>query len=271
MSSDRQKDRELEEWITQSLRSVREAALDGLDRKEALRRAGELETRILAGRISPADVELDEDFKEVLYALVYGVLKVPDRTPAQAARRAKAVYEFIAEIRWDDDDLGEKEELLKDCAAAGAGHLPEEIREVGWRRPPEAVGLDPGEISRSANDSAEVENPSEAEVQRIFDRTFPIIRTVLVELYQLAEPEVPRLERELLAWFVRFCRRPGHMPHNPRAVLLAVGSQFVRQCRSFAEGSPESPTEARLDRLLQRVFSELARERATSGGRGSGG
>jgi len=270
MNFDSLDERELEKWVAQSLRSIREAAFAGLDEQEALRRAQSLDALIVEGRISPAEIELDDIFKDVLYALVYGLLGIQDGALEETTRHAMVIYDFIYGIPWDNDDLDEKQELLNDCAAAGARHRVEHRFGTGSRQVAEAACADFEEKPQPRDDAQPAEDPAQMEVRRIFDSALPVVHEVLVELYQLSEPEARRLERELLVWFTRFRKRVS----NPgsRAVLLAAASEFARQYRGFEEETPECPTpiEARLRRLLQRALCEAEREWAWGGKKGSG-
>ena len=236
-------DCELEEFIRGSLRAIRGAAYAGLDPEEAIRRATDLEERVVAGRISAADVELDDEFKDVLYALVYHVLPIPTEAPEEAERRAAAVHEFIRGLPWNDDVTQEKEVLLKDCA--------------------EAVRRKSGKISLAVANGERVAASPEGEARRIFASTIPVLHVIFAEVHELSEAEARRLEDELQDWFVRFCRRDGNLPHNARGLLLAAGAHFAQQYRRFEDESLESPNPiaARLSRLLARVLAEAARDR----------
>lgn len=270
MNFDSLEDRELEKWVAQSLRSIREAAFAGLDEQEALRRAQSLDALIVEGRISPAEIELDDTFKDVLYALVYRLLGVQDEALEEATRHAMAIYDFIYGIPWNNDDLDEKQELLNDCAAAGARYRAGHHFGTGSCHAAEAACADSRRDLQPRNDAESAEESAQAEVRRIFDSALPVVRAILVELYQLSEPEARRLERELLVWFARFRKRVS----NPgsRAVLLAAASEFARQYGRFEQETPESPApiEARLRRLLHRALCEAEREWAWGGKKGSG-
>jgi hypothetical protein len=240
---DRLSDCELEEFIRGSLRAIRQAAHAGLDREVAIRRATDLEALVVAGRISPAEFELDDESRDVIYALVYHVLAGPTKTPVEAEGRTAAVYEFIRRLPWDDELAEEKEELLKDCT------------EAGWRQP--------GGTPAAAADSGRVVASPEGEASRIFASTIPVLQVIFSEVHELSEDEVQRLEGELRDWFLRFCRRSTSLPHNARGLLLAAGANFAEQSRRLGEETlePQGPFAARLSRLLSRVLSEAARER----------
>jgi tetratricopeptide (TPR) repeat protein len=89
----------------------------GLGLREAHRRADELLKVILRGGIRPRDVELSEDFKDVLSALV-GSLR--DFEPVdQRCSIADAVYKFIAHLEWQQSEMDEARDLLYESAVAG--------------------------------------------------------------------------------------------------------------------------------------------------------
>jgi len=93
----------------------------GLGPREARRRGGELLQRILRGDIRPSDVELSEDFKDVLSALV-GSLRGFEPLE-QRCQTADAVYQFIARLSWQDREKDERRDFLFESAVAGWGDL----------------------------------------------------------------------------------------------------------------------------------------------------
>jgi tetratricopeptide (TPR) repeat protein len=105
------------DWLT----LTREADIPlGLSREEAFKRARELR-RLLRDRRMPAPtaIEPDEDFKDVLHALV---LLLSDSAASQSdglLEEADAVYQFILRIDWGDDDFDEQRLLLRQCAEIG--------------------------------------------------------------------------------------------------------------------------------------------------------
>jgi hypothetical protein len=244
-------DDELEDWIRASLRAIREAASKGLEREEAIRRARETYQLILADRIPPEDFELDQQRKDVLYAMVYVVLDAEISAGGRPMRQAMAVYEFIRGIQWDDDDLGERETLLTDCVAAARRHLGAARAEGAGQK------IEPAVASEGPNVS-----PEEA-IKRIFGGTVPALHAIFTDVHGLSEAEAERLEGELYEWFIRFCRREANLQQNARALLLAAGSQFALQYRRFQDeaAGASTPLSARLARLLGRVLTEAARDR----------
>jgi hypothetical protein len=268
MSFDSLEDRDLEKWIAQSLHCIREAAFDGLDEQDALRRAQRLNALIVEGRILPAEVEPDDLFKDVLYALVYRLLGTEDGALGETTRHAMAIYDFIHGIPWDKDDLDEKLELLNHCAAAGAGHGAGHRFAIGPRG--EAVPID-SRNSPSKGDAEPKEPSRQTEIGRICDSGLPVVHAILVELYQLSDLDARGLERELVAWFTRFRRRVGNT--KSRVVLLAAASEMARQYRRFEEGPLELPgaAEARLGKVLFRALRTAEREWALEETKRSGG
>ncbi|MGH9400018.1 MAG: hypothetical protein ACRD00_06600 [Thermoanaerobaculia bacterium] len=219
MDIDGLSERKSREWVSFCLRAIREAAETGLDEQEATRRARRLNTLILTGRISPDEIELDNHQKDVLCALVYRVL--PEESTPDHAR--EVVADFIRRIRWEDDLIGEKQELVTDCAAALAA-------------PAGARAL-------------------ETELADAFVELSPLVHSMLVDGHGLKEAEAGLLERDLAPWFSRFRARPGS------AAERITG--LVEACRKAArDGSgPTSPPGARLDQLLKFALLEIERQR----------
>jgi hypothetical protein len=61
---------------------------------------------------------------------------------------------------------------------------------------------------------------------------------ILVNYHHLSVPEAEVLESELLAWFLRFCRRVGR-PDRMRALLLVVCNHLAREYKKLTpEGAP---------------------------------
>jgi len=104
------------DWLTVTRR--RDVAM-GLSEEEACRRAGVLRGLLRARRVDPANVSLDEDLKDVFYALVALVTRATARTGAALAEEANSIYQFIRRVEWPDDDFEEKRGLLLSLAEAG--------------------------------------------------------------------------------------------------------------------------------------------------------
>jgi len=104
------------EWLA-ATRDVEIAT--GLSREEALIRANQLRQLIREGRVSPKDVELDEEAKDVLHAAVKLLAETNGEPSEAVAREADAIYQFIRRTGWSEDYLGEKRQLLAECARIG--------------------------------------------------------------------------------------------------------------------------------------------------------
>ena len=104
----------------------------GLAPEDARRHGARLLAAILAGSLRAADVELSEEFKDVLSAVV-GSLR--DFEPVhELCATADVVYQFISRIPWPERQLEEKQDLLRECAEIGWGAMGLTIAEVTRRR-----------------------------------------------------------------------------------------------------------------------------------------
>jgi hypothetical protein len=263
MRVDPSKQHELKEWVSWALTVIREAAEPPLEKDEALERAREIERLILARKISPSDMRIDEEFKEILYALVYGVAAVPHGSPENARRRAEAVSEFIQGLDWKQADLEERLTLLNDCAAVAGYGGPDA------KASPEPLGKDPVEPPRDRAASADEVAPLEKEAQRVYESALPLIHSSFVSLHGLTEHESRKLERELLLWYTRFVQRMRRPPSNPKAFLVAAGRQLAQQYRRYGTLGLDSDSE--LGKMLEWALSEVTRNRAAGGNKGRGG
>lgn len=185
----------------------------GLEREEALRRGGELLPEIVAGKIEPSSIVLDEEFKDVLYALV-GLAQTGERDGA--TERARAVYEFIRGVEWPNDALGEKGELLAQCLAASRS------------KPDEDAGS------------------STTEARTLFEAGLALIHASLIDRHGLSEIEAREIEQDLLDWFVRFYRRSVGTVANVQALLLETSDRFVHEKRCFPSACSEIAPSARV-------------------------
>lgn len=257
-------DREFKQWVTQTLRDIHEAAQKGLDCEEAIRRAEDLERSILAGRIAPGKIALDEEWKDVLYALVYRVL--PRSEGSERAQKAAVIGKFLEGVRWDDDLLNEKGELIGDCTAD---------------RPAESEGVFSAEVL-AASSLAEPSEPyivsggptsdpieeQEEQARRFFQKNRAFLDMVFVELHGLAPKEARALKDELFVWFLRFRRREKDWAWQRRSPLFAAACHLARQYRSFKAEASETSIEQdeRIEAIgfivsLMDNVDELARQR----------
>jgi len=104
----------------------------GLNPREARRRAGELLQLVLGGDVSPTEVELSEDFKDILSALV-GLLKGFEPVD-QRFSAADTVCRFIRRLKWSADDRAETNDLLLECSEFGWTALGFDIEQLVRRR-----------------------------------------------------------------------------------------------------------------------------------------
>lgn len=184
----------------------------GLEVEEAMARARQLLPLVAVGALSGRDVRLDDDFKSVLYGLVRLVTEPPvAATPPDAG----AVHRFISEVPWCEDLFGEKNDLLRRCAAA---------------------------TNRSANQAgsrdAAAPQQEDARPEKVFEAALPLIRTLLLGHYEFPEQEASALEDDLKRWFFRYCSRSGAARRNLKGVLLAACGQFAREYESYRVGAP---------------------------------
>lgn len=255
-------DREFKEWVTRTLQDIRDTARKGLDQAEAVRRAEALEESILAGRTSSRDIELDEELKDVLYALVCRVL--PRSEGAERARRATIIGRFLEGVRWDDDLLDERGELIGECAVAAHGSLaPRRPHDSEVRGSYVAEPAEPYIVNTDPTSSS-----TEDEVRRFFERKQAFLGMVFVGLHGLTQAEAHALESELLIWFLRLCRRDMNWTRQPRSLLFAAACHLARQYRSFEgkEGEALGLDEERIEAVgfaasVLDNADELARER----------
>lgn len=241
-------ERELRAWVASSLRTIGEIAETRLGEQEAIRRARALEKQILASRLSPASVGLDDPFREVLYALIYRVLDEGSRSLSETARRARAVCGFIRDLPWERDELDERNALLKDCAALASA--------APARRP------------AAETETGPLDDAPEDETRAAFERALPVVHVALTEIHGLTESRARQLERELFLWFSRLGRRAALSRRNSRWLLLSAASQVAREYRHCRGDSRESAIEARLALILRQAFSQAASTEADGEDRG---
>src|SRR5438128_413157 len=88
----------------------------GMSRIDAQRQGSDLLSAILAGTADPAQVALDDDLKDVLWSLVVDFEGKPVGLVIEDCDR---VYQFLLAIAWENDQFGERDELLHKLARAG--------------------------------------------------------------------------------------------------------------------------------------------------------
>lgn len=105
------------------------------------------------------------------------------------------------------------------------------------------------------------EDPFEKDVRTIFHDTLGLVHIALVTHYGLEEGEAAELEKDLYLWFLRFCMRPGNSsPRESRPFLLVACCQFAREYQRYVIGSGVREPNDRLQRLLDREPSDVARD-----------
>ena len=108
----------------------------GISRAEALRRAGEVRSLLRQGTTPRAtEVEADEDFKDILHALVFLLSESAGGKAAGLLDEADSAYQFIRRIHWEEDDFEERQALLRRCADIGWRHLADRVSWTDCHRP----------------------------------------------------------------------------------------------------------------------------------------
>jgi tetratricopeptide (TPR) repeat protein len=135
------------ELIPEWLAATRDVDIaTGLSREEALLRARKLRHLIREGKVSPKDVELDEEGKDVLHALLKLLSEASSGSPTLAGeivREADVVFRLIRDLRWTKDEFAEKAGLLRSYAELGWTGLGTQGTEVDRLR---TAYVDGGEV-----------------------------------------------------------------------------------------------------------------------------
>lgn len=250
----------------------------GLEIEEALERASELMPLILDGKISSAGIELDEEFKDVLYGLV-ALLVEAKKVSGGLPRETEAVFRFISGIEWLHDSYGEKEELLRECAAESQEAIGSGIfgTDSAWASRPGAHGDEA--LSGPAQDRIWAEDLSGEEIRRLMDEAVGRARMALIAFRQLTEPQARKIEEQLYLWVTRFVRRSGSFRGDLKALLSETYARFARQLSQAdtkaipLPANPKASTEAEVkleDFLDQESGNRRAAHRGRKGPRGSG-
>jgi hypothetical protein len=99
------------------------------------------------------------------------------------------------------------------------------------------------------------------DVKAVFRDTLGLIRIALVTHYGLEEVEAAELEKDLSLWFLRFCMRPGNSSaRESRPFLLVACCQFAREYQKYVIGAGVRQSDKRLETLLEREPSDVARD-----------
>lgn len=115
----------------------------------------------------------------------------------------------------------------------------------------EVEGLSSGKPGIDSNDQALI----------IFRESLGLIRSTLTKTYRLPEAETSAVETDLHTWFVRFCERPGAPhPRESRHSLLVMACELARGIQRSRVETGRLEFDSRLDRILRRDPSEVARE-----------
>jgi tetratricopeptide (TPR) repeat protein len=107
----------------------------GLDGEKARVRAEVLLDSIRKGSVKPEETPVDEELKQVLSVTVV-LLADSAEVGESRLKLADAVYKFIEQLEWPEDPLGEKPDLLLECAEIGFGAVGLSIADVNRRRAP---------------------------------------------------------------------------------------------------------------------------------------
>ena len=103
------------------------------------------------------------------------------------------------------------------------------------------------------------------EVDEIFRKALPIIRSALVGYYRLSEDEAAEAEKDLDVWFARLARRggSGQMPVKAlRISLLSAACQYGHSFQLWKVGG--APTrDVTMNAVLTREPLDVASELAT--------
>lgn len=192
-----QRERPLKELIAAWLDLTKDGSpLGGLDQEEAFQRAAELRP-LLGSEKAWLPETLDEDSKDVLFALVALLEDSPAENLEARQEEGRAAFRFIAIRVWTPDEFGEKAELLSRCAELAGDST-------------DLSTLSALEVDSAANTStvSGTELSFEDQADRIFGDSLPLLRMIARNKFGLKGQSATRLEQELYLWFQRFCRRP---------------------------------------------------------------
>ena len=99
------------------------------------------------------------------------------------------------------------------------------------------------------------------EISAVFKESAGSVREALVRHYRVEDREAAQLSADLKEWFDRFCRRAGApSPREARHTLLLMACVFGRGYQKYRVETGARRAEERLERVLRRDPSEVARE-----------
>lgn len=146
-------------WLT--VTGDREVSI-GLSHEEARGRAVVLRRLLRQGTVQPGDVVLDEELKDVFYALVDLATVEETASNASFVAEANAIYQFLDRVKWLEDDFNEKRDLLRRLGEAGWRALGEDVEVLARRR----ARLEDGVALRELGDNP-LSSRSDALVPRV--------------------------------------------------------------------------------------------------------
>lgn len=221
----------------------------GLAVEQALQRAADILPRIRRGEVTPADVEFDEEIKDVLYALIRLVGESDYETPNERAVDARAVHAFIRDVWSEPDEFGERKLLLEDCASI--------FNDPSSRRPVLYPQENDGYESLPWIPTATASDPSTESTRVVFVRSLTLIHETLVAGFGISEAAAVALEQQMYEWFLRFRSREPDTA-NDRLLLMTLC------CGLGEENSPRKDDSARAEDSSSVVPGRLVRFRQRS-------
>ena len=92
----------------------------GLSEEEARRRAAVLRGLLREGKVNPVEVVIDEELKDVFYALLELITAEERQSGTPLREEVHAIYQFLDGVEWPNDDFSEKRVLLQRLLRVGA-------------------------------------------------------------------------------------------------------------------------------------------------------
>lgn len=100
----------------------------------------------------------------------------------------------------------------------------------------------------------------QAEVDRVFSRSLPLLESALTQEYRLTPQEAAEVQQSLLEWFRGFARRPGS-PESPDALRRHLLNMTCEAGHVYSTGRlAASSTDERLQRTLTLGPQQIAIE-----------